>query len=60
MNRLLDKSEVSKLLFVSVRTVDRLRESGELKALRVRGSIRFSEDDVRGFLESQRQEEVKP
>jgi excisionase family DNA binding protein len=60
MNRLLDKSEVSRLLFVSVRTVDRLRESGELKALRVRGSIRFSEDDVRRFLESQRREEVKP
>ena len=60
MNRLLDKSEVSKLLLVSVRTVDRLRESGELKALRVRGSIRFSEDDVRAFLESQRREGVRP
>jgi excisionase family DNA binding protein len=59
MNRLLDKSEVSKILLVSVRTVDRLRQSGELKALRVRGSIRFSEDDVRAYLESQRPEEVK-
>jgi excisionase family DNA binding protein len=51
MSQLLDKSEVASILKVSARTVDRLRASGALKAVQVRGSVRFSEEAVTAFIE---------
>jgi excisionase family DNA binding protein len=54
MVRLLDKTDVADLLHVSVRTVDRLRTSGSLPSLRVRGVVRFDPQAVRAFLDAQR------
>jgi excisionase family DNA binding protein len=51
MVRLLNKTEVAELLHVSVRSVDRLRESGALRAVRVRGRVRFRSEDVAGYVE---------
>jgi excisionase family DNA binding protein len=50
VERLLDKAEVADLLKVSVRTVDRLRLSSELKAVPVRGRVRFRPEDVNAFI----------
>jgi excisionase family DNA binding protein len=50
MMRLLDKSEVADLLHVSARTVDRLRAGGDLRSLRVRGTVRFNPQDVQAFI----------
>jgi len=52
MSPLLDKADVADLLKVSVRTVDRLRESGDLRAVRVRGRVLFSPQDVQAFLDA--------
>jgi excisionase family DNA binding protein len=53
MIRLMTKSEVADQLQVSLRTVDRLRTTGNLKSLRVRGTVRFHPEDVRAFIDAQ-------
>jgi excisionase family DNA binding protein len=54
MRPLLDKADVADLLRVSVRTIDRLRVSGELRAVRVRGRVLFNPQDVQAFVNAQR------
>jgi excisionase family DNA binding protein len=46
----LSRATVAKLFNVSMRTVDRLKASGDLGFTRVRGQIRFSLHDVVRFL----------
>jgi excisionase family DNA binding protein len=41
MERLLNKREAAERLAVSVRTLDRMRSTGEIQATRVRGTVRF-------------------
>jgi excisionase family DNA binding protein len=41
MNRLLNKKEAAARLAVSVRTLDRMRSTGEIQAVMVRGAVRF-------------------
>jgi excisionase family DNA binding protein len=51
MNGLMTKGEVAGMLKVSVRTVDRLRAAGELKAVKVRSGVRFDLLDVLDYLQ---------
>jgi excisionase family DNA binding protein len=39
--RLVNKKEVAARLAVSVRTLDRMRSTGEIQAVNVRGAVRF-------------------
>ena len=48
---LLDYKEVALLLDVSLRTVYRLVDMGELQAVKVRGSVRLTVSDVAAYLE---------
>lgn len=41
MNKLLNKTEAATLLSVSVRTLDRMRSTGEIRAVKVRGAVLF-------------------
>ena len=54
MIELLDRKQVAKILNVSIRTIDRLRESGQLRAIEVRGCVRFLPQDVEAFLRGRR------
>jgi excisionase family DNA binding protein len=54
MTRLLDKYEVSELLQVSPRTIDRLRSEGLLKAVCLRRLVRYDPADVQAFLDQRR------
>jgi excisionase family DNA binding protein len=53
---LLNQSDVADILNVSPRTVMRLRASGELKSIRVRGLVRFTTEDVVAFIKARREE----
>lgn len=48
---LLDYKEVALLLDVSLRTVYRLVDMGELQSVKVRGSVRLTVSDVVAYLE---------
>lgn len=54
MVRLLKKSEVANLLNVSIQTIDRLRVSGDLRSVKVRGRVLFCIQDVEAFINSKR------
>jgi excisionase family DNA binding protein len=54
MARLLSRAEVAGLLNVSIRTLDRLRASGALKGVYVRGRVLFDPADVEAYLAAQR------
>jgi excisionase family DNA binding protein len=54
MSPLLETDEVARLLRVSRRTVERLVASGELTALRIRGRVLYTAEDVNEFVQSQR------
>ena len=41
MERLLSKKEAADVLAVSIRTLDRMRSTGEILAVKVRGVVRF-------------------
>jgi excisionase family DNA binding protein len=56
MHQLLSTADVADLLGVSPRTVTRLRDSGELRPVRVRGLVRFDPVDVVAFIKKQRGE----
>ena len=47
---LLDKLQVAKLLNISSRSVDRMRQAGQLKAVVVCSRIRFRPEDVETFV----------
>ena len=49
-NELLNRDEAAAMLRVSVRTVDRLIESGELPAAKVGRSVRVARADVQALL----------
>jgi excisionase family DNA binding protein len=49
---LLSQGDVAELLGVSVRTVTRLRATGELKSVRVRGKVRFERSDVADYIKT--------
>ena len=50
MKRLLTKGQVCELLAISSSTLDRIVADGDLAALRVRGQIRFVEEDLLRYL----------
>lgn len=56
---LLDKQNVAKALAVSVRTVDRLRATGELRAVRLgvgeRAAVRFEPEEVERLVKKKRE-----
>ncbi len=56
LERLLRRREVAELLGVSVRTVNRLAERGELEVVRIGRGARFHADDVRALIERSREE----
>ncbi len=56
---LLTSSQVAEQLAVSVRTVERLVERGELVATRVGRSLRFTEADVAAFVERAREPRLR-
>jgi excisionase family DNA binding protein len=47
---LLTREAVSKLLGVSLRTVDYLKSSGKLSAVHIQRSVRFLPEEVRQFV----------
>lgn len=53
---LLCKEEVADLLRVSTRTIDRLRNEGYLRCIRMRGCVRFDPKDVEDCLEQLRKD----
>lgn len=50
MDKLLTKVQASEILQVSTRTIDRIRSMGRLKAIKVRGSIRFRPADLETYI----------
>lgn len=50
---LLNKKEAAAILSVSVRTLDRLRSTGELRAVKVRGAIRFDRATLDRYISRQ-------
>lgn len=50
MDRLLTKQQAADLLSVSVRTLDRMRSTGEIQATIVRGSVRFSPEVIERYI----------
>ena len=50
LNELLNREEAATMLRVSVRTVDRLIEAGELPAARVGRAVRVARADVQALL----------
>ena len=50
MEKLLGKTEVCEALGISRATLDRIVASGELEALKIRGQVRFSRNDVLLYL----------
>jgi excisionase family DNA binding protein len=50
MDRLLDKKETATILGISVRTLDRLRSTGEIQAVLVRGAVRFHPSAIEKYI----------
>jgi len=51
MDSVMDKNEVAKLLKISVRQIDYLRQAGELACVKIGRSVRFRSEDVENFLQ---------
>jgi excisionase family DNA binding protein len=51
---LLTKDEVARMLRISLRTLDRLRLLGFLPCVRIRGCVRFTEEDVQKCVDERR------
>ncbi len=45
----LSKEEIAKELGLTVPTIDRMRQTGELKASKIKGSIKFSLSEIAKF-----------
>jgi excisionase family DNA binding protein len=54
MEELMGTKEVAKILSVSVRSVTRLADSGELTGLKVGDLWRFSQEDITKYIANQR------
>ena len=54
MTPLLDKHQAARILRVSIKTLDRLRQQGLLQAVKVRGCVRFHLDDIEQFVRDRR------
>lgn len=54
---IMEAKEVADLLRVSVRTVVRLAERGEIVAFKVGDLWRFHRDDVEGYIEAQKRKQ---
>jgi excisionase family DNA binding protein len=54
VTKLLTRAEVAGLLRVSLRSVDRLCQRGELRPVKVLSAVRFRLEDVEALIESQR------
>jgi excisionase family DNA binding protein len=48
--KLLSKNEAADCLSVSVRTLDRMRSLGQLRAVKVAGAVRFTEEEIERFI----------
>ena len=48
---LLRKQDAADLLACSLRTIDRLVASGELKRIKIRGGVRYREDEIRTLIQ---------
>ncbi len=57
---LMTKQEVATYLKVSVRTVDRLLENGDLPYHKLKRFIRIQRDDVKAYLDRTRKERRTP
>jgi excisionase family DNA binding protein len=53
MDRLLDKKAAADLLGISVRTLDRMRSTGQIKAVKVRGAVRFQLASLQNYIARQ-------
>jgi excisionase family DNA binding protein len=60
MANLLTKHEAAAQLSVGIRTLDRLRESGELRSIRVRGGVRFTAEAIEEYLRHQEESPRSP
>ena len=49
--KILTKDESAKILRISSRTLDRLRVLGQIRAIKIAGVIRFTEDEIQKFIE---------
>lgn len=59
MNNILEPKEVAQTLKVSVRTITRLAERGELKGFKVGDLWRFYQSDVEAYIEEQRRKATR-
>lgn len=57
MNKVLEPKEVAQMLRVSVRTITRLAERGELSGFKVGDLWRFYQSDVEAYVEAQRRKQ---
>jgi len=46
----LDKATTAKILGIGTATVDRMREAGEIKSSKIRGSVKFSLSEIAKFI----------
>ena len=53
--KLLSKKDVAKLFNCSIRTIERLRNKGELTAYKIGGRILFKEIEIQEYLENLQQ-----
>jgi excisionase family DNA binding protein len=51
--KLLTKREAADILNVSERTLDRLRATGQIRVVRVRGAVRLSTAEIEKFIAKQ-------
>lgn len=52
--RLFNSQDIAKALGISVRTLDRMRERGEMAWMRIAGQVRFRPEDVEQYLKAAR------
>jgi excisionase family DNA binding protein len=50
MEKLLTKREAAERLSVSIRTLDRMRSTGQIQATMVRGAVRFDPTMIQRFI----------
>lgn len=58
MTKLLNKEQVSEILGVSVKTLERIIADGSLQYYRIRGQLRFNEQDVMRYIASCQEKRV--
>lgn len=58
MTKLLNKEQVSEILGVSVKTLERIVADGSLQYYRIRGQLRFNEQDVMRYIAGCKEQRV--